>query len=109
MLLFKKLLGLAAKTAKLVAPNGIEKDIPLDSVKFGDKLRVRPGEKVPVDGELLEGKSSIDESMITGEPIPVEKNVGDKVVGATVNGTGSFLMKAEKLELKHCFLALFIW
>ena len=93
----KKLLGLAAKTARLVAEDGSERDVPLDSVQLGDKIRVRPGEKVPVDGVVIEGKSSIDESMITGEPIPVEKNVGDKVAGATVNGVGSFLMKAEKV------------
>jgi len=93
----KKLLGLAAKNARLVSEDGSEKDIPLDSVSPGDILRVRPGEKVPVDGEVINGKSSIDESMITGEPIPVEKIQGDKVVGSTINGTGSFLMKAEKV------------
>mgnify|MGYP000959941062 CR=1 FL=1 len=93
----QKLLGLAAKTARLVLEDGAEKDISLEKIKLNDKLHVRPGEKIPVDGELLEGKSSVDESMITGEPIPIEKTIGDKVVGATVNGTGSFFMKAEKV------------
>lgn len=93
----KKLLGLAAKTARRIDSDGKEQEVPLDEVQIGDRLRVRPGEKVPVDGIVVEGKSSIDESMITGEPIPVEKNVGDKVVGATVNGTGGFIMKAERV------------
>ncbi|MBL4818013.1 MAG: cadmium-translocating P-type ATPase [Deltaproteobacteria bacterium] len=93
----KKLLGLVPATARLVAEDGRESDVPLESVKAGDKLRVRPGEKIPVDGIVLEGQSSIDESMITGEPIPVEKAVGDKIVGATVNQTGSFVMRAEKV------------
>ena len=92
----KALLGLAPKTARRVK-DGKEEDIPLDQVNAGDQLRVRPGEKVPVDGTVVEGASSIDESMITGEPIPVEKHTGDRVVGATVNGTGSFIMKAEKV------------
>src|SRR5208337_5424361 len=74
-----------------------EEDIALDMIHHGGNLRVRPGEKVPVDGIILEGASAIDESMITGEPIPVEKSKGDKVVGATVNGNGSFIMKAEKV------------
>ncbi|MCB0379195.1 MAG: copper-translocating P-type ATPase [Bdellovibrionales bacterium] len=91
------LLGLAAKTAKRVGVDGREDDIPLEEVQIGDTLRVRPGEKVPVDGVVVEGSSSIDESMITGEPIPVEKNVGSSVVGATINGSGSFLMRAEKI------------
>lgn len=93
----KKLLGLAAKTALRIKEDGTEEDVPLESVQLGDILRVRPGEKVPVDGVVTQGSSSIDESMITGEPIPVQKNIGDKVVGATVNGTGSILMKAEKV------------
>lgn len=93
----KKLLGLAAKTARRIAEDGSEEDIPLDAVLAGDRLRVRPGEKVPVDGVVLEGASSIDESMVTGEPIPVEKHAGDRVVGATVNGTGSLVMRAEKV------------
>ena len=92
----KALLGLAPKTARRVK-DGKEEDIPLDQVNTGDQLRVRPGEKVPVDGTVTEGSSSVDESMITGEPIPVEKHAGDRVVGATVNGTGSFIMKAEKV------------
>lgn len=93
----KKLLGLAAKSARRISDNGTEEDVPLDQVQLGDRLRVRPGEKIPVDGEVLEGKSSVDESMISGEPIPVEKNPGDKVVGATINGTGGLVMKAEKV------------
>jgi Cu+-exporting ATPase len=93
----KALLGLAPKTARKIDADGTEKDIPLEHVIKGDKLRVRPGEKIPVDGVVLEGTSSVDESMISGEPIPIEKNSGDPVVGATVNGTGSFIMQAEKV------------
>src|SRR5262245_51925776 len=85
----RELLGLAPKTARRIA-HGQEEDVPLDQVTVGDLLRVRPGEKVPVDGVVVEGASSVDESMITGEPIPVEKHAADRVVGATVNGTGSF-------------------
>jgi Cu+-exporting ATPase len=91
------LLGLAPKIARLVLDDGAERNQPLEEVKHGDRLRVRPGEKVPVDGIVLEGSSSVDESMVTGEPIPVEKKQGDKVTGATVNGTGSFLMRAERV------------
>jgi Cu+-exporting ATPase len=93
----KKLLGLAAKTARRINEDGSEEDVPLENVQLNDKLRVRPGEKVPVDGIVIDGKSNIDESMITGEPMPVEKSQGDKVVGATVNGTGSFVMEAQKI------------
>ena len=93
----KKLLGLAAKNARRINSDGTEEDVPLDQVQLGDQLRVRPGEKIPVDGVVVEGKSSVDESMISGEPIPVEKNLGDKVVGATVNGTGGLVMRAEKV------------
>jgi Cu+-exporting ATPase len=93
----KALLGLAPKTARKIDDDGTEKDIPLEHVKKDDKLRVRPGEKIPVDGVVLEGNSSVDESMISGEPIPVEKNPGDPIVGATVNGTGSLIMQAEKV------------
>jgi len=92
----RALLDLAPKKAGRIGANGSEEDVPLDVLQMGDKLRVRPGEKVPVDGFILEGSSSVDESMVTGESIPVEKQKGDKVVGATVNGTGSFLMQAEK-------------
>jgi P-type Cu+ transporter len=92
----RELLGLAPKTARRIA-HGHEEDVPLEHVTAGDLLRVRPGEKVPVDGILVEGSSSVDESMITGEPIPVEKQTGDRVVGATVNGTGSFVMRAERV------------
>ncbi len=93
----KLLLGLAPKTARIVREDGREEDIPLDQVQVGDVLRVRPGEKIPVDGEVLEGESSVDESMVTGEPIPVTKTRGDHLIGATVNGTGTLLMRAEKV------------
>src|SRR5208283_1400028 len=90
------LLGLAAKTAHRVR-DGKEEEVPADEIEKGDVLRVRPGEKVPIDGLITEGKSTVDESMITGEPMPVEKAVNDPVIGATVNQTGSFLMRAEKV------------
>lgn len=93
----KALLGLAPRTARVVRDDGREEDIPLEQVQAGDHLRVRPGEKIPVDGRVVEGSSSVDESMITGEPIPVEKTSGDKVAGATINGTGSFVMRAERV------------
>lgn len=93
----KKLLGLAAKSARRIADDGSEEDVPLDLVQPGDRLRVRPGEKVPVDGTVLEGTSSIDESMITGEPIPIEKQPGELVVGATINGTGALMIRADKV------------
>src|SRR6185369_11928502 len=92
----RALLGLAPKTARRIL-HGHEEDVPLGEVQVGDLLRVRPGEKVPVDGVVVEGFSSVDESMITGEPIAVEKNSGDRVVGATLNGTGSFVMRAERV------------
>ncbi len=93
----KALLGLAPKTARRLREDGREEDVLLDQVQVGDRLRVRPGEKVPVDGVIIEGSSAIDESMVTGEPIPVEKHPGDRVIGATVNGTGSFVMQAERV------------
>ena len=93
----RELLGLAPKTARRISDNGQEQDVPLEQVRVGDRLRVRPGERVPVDGVVLEGSSSVDESMITGEPIPVEKHPGDRVVGATINSTGSFVMRAERV------------
>ncbi len=93
----RALLDLSPKTARVISDNGEEKDIPLDQVHPGDKLRVRPGEKAPVDGVVLEGRSSVDESMITGESIPVEKEQNSKVIGATINGTGSFVMRAERV------------
>jgi Cu+-exporting ATPase len=93
----RALLGLAPKTAKRLDDKGGEADVPLDQVQVGDRLRVRPGEKVPVDGTVLEGHSSIDESMISGEPIPVEKDKGAKVTAGTVNGTGGFVMRAERV------------
>ena len=93
----KALLGLAPKTARRLRPDGGEEDVPLDQVQVGDRLRVRPGEKVPVDGVVEEGASAVDESMVTGEPMPVEKNPGDRVVGATVNGTGALVVRAERV------------
>ena len=93
----KALLGLAPKTARRVLDDGGEEDIPIDQVQLGNQLRIRPGEKIPVDGVVVEGQSSIDESMITGEPIPVEKIKGNNVTGGTVNGTGSLVMKAERI------------
>ncbi|MGH7700643.1 MAG: copper-transporting P-type ATPase [Gemmatimonadales bacterium] len=93
----KALLGLAPKTARRLNADGTEQDVPLDQVRPGDRLRVRPGEKVPVDGVVLDGSSAVDESMITGEPIPVEKRSGERVIGATVNGTGSLVMRAERV------------
>ncbi len=93
----KKLIGLQAKTARVVHLQGDEKDIPIDQVQIGDIIRVRPGEKIPVDGIILEGESSVDESMITGESIPVDKTKGDTVVGATLNKTGTFTYKATKV------------
>jgi len=93
----RALLGLAPKTARAVLPDGSERDVPLEQVTPGDRLRVRPGEKVPVDGTVEEGSSSVDESMITGEAIPVEKTAGSKVTGATVNATGTFVMRAERV------------
>ena len=93
----KALLGLAPKEARRIRDDGSEENIPLGHVHVGDRLRVRPGEKVPVDGEVLEGHSSIDESMLTGEPIPVEKTIGASVIGATLNGTGALVIRAEKV------------
>jgi Cu+-exporting ATPase len=93
----KMLLGLAPKTARIVRADGTEQDILLEQVQPGDTLRVRPGEKVPVDGAVIDGVSSVDESMITGESIPVEKTAGERLIGATVNGTGALLMRAEKV------------
>jgi Cu+-exporting ATPase len=93
----KLLLGLAPNTARIVHADGTEDDIPLEQVMPGDILRVRPGEKVPVDGVVTDGSSAVDESMVTGEPIPVEKTRGESLIGATVNGTGSLLMQAEKV------------
>lgn len=93
----RALLGLQPKTARRVRDNGSDEDVALDVVGVGDRLRVRPGEKVPVDGVVLEGASAVDESMVTGESIPVEKRSGERVVGSTVNGTGTFVMRAEKV------------
>lgn len=93
----KSLLGLAPKTARLVTPSGEERDVPIAQIERANILRVRPGEKIPVDGVVTEGTSSVDESMITGEPVPVEKGANDRVTGGTVNTTGSFLMRAERV------------
>lgn len=94
----RALLDMAAKTARVIRPDGTEKEVALEDVKVGDHLRVRPGDKVPVDGVVVEGRSSIDESMISGEPVPVEKVEGDKVTGATINGTGSLVMEATRVR-----------
>ena len=93
----RALLDLAAKTARIIREDGSEEEIPLDHVHVGDRLRVRPGEKVPVDGEVVDGRSSVDESMITGEPVPVEKVAGNAVTGATINGTGSLVIEAKRV------------
>ena len=93
----KALLGLAPKTARRIASDGQEQDVDLNQIQVGDRLRVRPGERVPTDGVLTEGSSSVDESMVSGEPIPVEKTKDAKVIGGTINGTGSFVMKAERI------------
>lgn len=93
----KALLGLAPKTARKITVDGQERDTPLEQVQVGDRLRVRPGERVPVDGLVVEGTSAVDEAMVTGEPIPVEKKTEDRVIGGTVNGTGSFIMMAERV------------
>lgn len=93
----RALLGLAPQTARVLRDDGSEEDLSLERVQPGDRLRVRPGEKVPVDGVVLEGSSAVDESMITGEPIPVEKNSGSPVTGGTVNGSGGFVMRAERV------------
>ncbi|ABD68882.1 Heavy metal translocating P-type ATPase [Rhodoferax ferrireducens T118] len=93
----KSLLGLAPKTARRILPDGTEEDVPLSNVHVGDALRVRPGEKVPVDGTVTEGSSAVDESMLTGEPVPVSKRLGDKVIGATLNTSGALVIRAEKV------------
>jgi len=93
----RALLGLAPKTARRIADDGSESDVPLADVAIGDRLRVRPGEKVPVDGEVAEGRSFVDESMVTGEPVPVEKAAGQRVTGGTVNGSGGFVMVADRV------------
>ncbi len=93
----RALLGLAPKTARLIGGDGSESDVPLDRVQPGDRLRVRPGEKVPVDGVVIEGRSSVDESMMSGEPVPVEKGSGDRVTGATLNGTGALVIRADRV------------
>ncbi len=93
----RALMDMAAKTARVIRPDGTEDEIPIDDVQVGDRLRVRPGEKIAVDGEVVEGRSSVDESMISGEPVPVEKVPGDPVTGATINGTGSLIMEARRV------------
>ncbi|QDK47383.1 heavy metal translocating P-type ATPase [Bdellovibrio sp. ZAP7] len=93
----KSLLSLAPKTARKIFSDSSERDVQIEEIQVGDSLRVRPGEKVPIDGVVIEGTSSIDEAMVTGEPVPVEKSIGQKVIGATINGTGSLIIKAEKV------------
>lgn len=93
----RALLGLAPTHARVIGSDGSESDVPLDQVQAGDRLRVRPGEKIPVDGVIEEGRSAVDESMVSGEPIPVEKQTGAKVIGGTINGTGGFVMRAERV------------
>ncbi len=93
----RKLIGLAPKTARRIRDDGSEEDVPLESLAVGDRIRVRPGEKVPVDGRILDGRSSLDESMLTGEPLPVDKGPGERVVGATLNQTGALVIEADKL------------
>jgi cation transport ATPase len=93
----KNLLGMAATSARKVMDDGSEEDVPLDTVQVGDRLRVRPGERIPVDGVVLEGQSLIDESMVSGESSPVQKQEGDKIIGATINGTGGLVMRAERV------------
>ncbi|MGH8722824.1 MAG: HAD-IC family P-type ATPase, partial [Burkholderiales bacterium] len=93
----RALLDLAPQTARRLAESGGDEEIALDQVRHGDRLRVRPGDKVPVDGEIIDGRSSIDESMVTGESMPVQKTAGDKVIGGTINGTGGFVMRAERV------------
>jgi Cu+-exporting ATPase len=93
----RQLLRLAPKTARRLREDGTEEDVPLDVVAVGDRLRVRPGETIPVDGVVLDGSSSVDESMISGEPIPVEKMSGSRLVGGTVNGTGGLILRAERV------------
>lgn len=93
----KSLLGLAPKTARRINTDGSEEDVPIDSLQPGDRLRVRPGEKIPTDGKVIEGRSAVDESMLTGEPVPAEKAKSDRVIGATINGTGSLVIEVEKV------------
>ncbi|HKZ73475.1 MAG TPA: HAD-IC family P-type ATPase, partial [Steroidobacteraceae bacterium] len=93
----RQLLELAPKTARRIRADGAEEDVPLEHIVIGDRVRVRPGEKIPVDGRIIEGRSAVDESMLTGEPLPVEKGPGDRVVGATVNQTGSLVIEAERV------------
>src|SRR5690606_15960876 len=93
----RHLLGLAPKTARRIGADGSEQDVALDSLVVGDRLRVRPGEKIPVDGRIIEGQSTVDESMLTGEPLPVEKSQGAQVVAATINQTGALLVEAERV------------
>src|SRR5205823_4578341 len=93
----RELLALAPKTARRIEPDGMERDLPIEQIRPGERLRVRPGEKIPVDGIVEEGASAVDESMLTGEPIPAEKTPGDAVTAGTLNGSGSFVMHAERV------------
>lgn len=105
----RSLLELAPKTAVRVKSDGADETVQIDALKVGELLRVRPGEKVPVDGELTEGKGTVDESMVTGEPMPVVKSVGSKVTAGTLNQTGGFVMKAEKVGADTLLSRLFTW
>jgi Cu+-exporting ATPase len=105
----KSLLGLAPKTARRINADGSEEDVPLTHVHVGDSLRVRPGEKVPVDGSVVEGSSAVDESMLTGEPIPVAKRAGDKLIGATMNTSGAVVMRAESIGSKTVLAQIVRW
>jgi P-type Cu+ transporter len=102
-------LHLAPKTARRLGDAGVENDVSIDAVAIGDRLRVRPGEKVPIDGVVIEGTSSVDESLVTGESMPVEKQRGDQLIGATVNGTGSMIMRAERVGAGTLLARSFAW
>src|SRR5262249_54719098 len=102
----RALLDLAPKTTRRIAPDGSESEVPLDEVASGERLRIRAGDSVPVDGLVLEGRSSVDESMITGEPVPVEKAVGDRLIGGTINKNGTLVMKAEKVGAETMLSAI---
>jgi cation transport ATPase len=105
----KSLLGLAPKTARRIGADGAEEDVPIAHVHVGDKLRVRPGEKVPVDGVVIEGASAVDESMLTGEPLPVTKRVGDKLIGATLNTTARWSCSPKRSARRPCSRASCRW
>jgi len=105
----RALLDLAPKQARRIGADGTEADVPLESVAVGDRLRLRPGEKVPVDGVVLEGQGLVDESMVTGESVPIAKGPGDKLIGGTLNGTGTLIMRAERSAATRCWPASCRW